>query len=130
MVNMDKRGQSPSTAITPPLVMLDDDRYLMVYESVAAFTLDWEFPYMDEIVALFDANAMPLRAFTVGETIFVEPTGGGAPDLERLRAIVDEFFHVWTDEPSPEHLPTATTYARLVAERYATAPVRRRKRRL
>jgi hypothetical protein len=84
---------------------------------------------MDEIVALFDANAMPLRAFTVGETIFVEPTGG-APDLEHLRAIVDEFFHVWTDQPPPEHLPTATAYARLVAERYAKARIRRRKRRL
>jgi hypothetical protein len=127
LVNMAEPGRS-SSAIVAPLILLDDDQYLAVYESVAAFTSHWEFPYVDEIVALFDANAMALRATTVDEEIFVE-LGGGASDLGRLYAVVDEFFHLWTDEPPPEHLPTAAAYAQLVAERYATARVRRRKRR-
>jgi hypothetical protein len=117
-----------SSTLAQPLIVFDDDHWMSLYDSVESLQDHLEFPFVDEVAAALDGNAVPLRIFAVGEEVRIEAENT-RPELERLQALVDEFFSMWTDEPPPEHRSSASAYVEELASRYRAAKFRRRKRR-
>lgn len=110
-----------------PLVVFDDDGWLEVYDSMGDAVAHLEWPYLDEIVALYDGYGRPLRAWVEHEATRLD-LAETVPALADLYGRVEEFYRAWTDKSPPDRVADASAYISSVRDHMREIRPRRRKR--
>jgi hypothetical protein len=117
-------GVDPS----PPLLVFDDDQYMLLYESIPALVADTEWPFVDELVAVFDRHARPVMIWVRDESILVRLTSDEA-ELSRLKSSVNEFLRCWVVDPPFIEADDPSVYVSEVVQVYQGLRIARRKKR-
>ncbi|WP_133800923.1 hypothetical protein [Kribbella caucasensis] len=111
----------------PPLLLFDDDDWLDVYDSVSRMLDHLEYPAIDEVVFVADANGRAVHLSVAGEEVVIEGVAA-SPQLNELRERVETFFDRWTDGAPPKRSDDPREYVQSVVSRYSAVPMRSKKR--
>ena len=110
-----------------PLVLFDDDQWLIVCYSMDDVYSAVEPDFVDEIVAAFDALAHPVRVRECQGKVTIDV--GGPPDPDELQVHVQRFFSLWTFDAPPEFAGDVAQYVTAVTLQSRSARERKRKAR-
>jgi hypothetical protein len=113
---------------TPPLVIVDDDDWIDVYDSVQSMIDHLEYQSVDDEVAyVLDSRGRALELAVDSERIYVRRTGVPI-DLTRFQESVESFLDRWTEDSAPARSSDAETYVDAVLDTYRHARFRSRRR--
>jgi hypothetical protein len=110
-----------------PIILIDDDQWLAVCQSIPDLQLAVEPDFLDDIVAAYDALARPLQLFSWGtRDADTMVRVSGAPEPGALQWYVRSFFWLWTDDETPELGDDLPQYINSVKSRMGTVRTRRK----